>query len=115
MAVSATAKDTGISVKRLKPIVDLVRGKPVEEALDMLAFLPSPAAARVAKVVRSASSNAENEQLTRISDLRIVEIYANEGARLKRFRARAKGRADRITRRNSNITVVVDEEHPDRG
>ena len=114
MAVSAMDKDTGISVKRLKPIVDLVRGKSVDEALDMLAFLPSPAAARVVKVVKSARSNAENEMLTRTSSLRIIEIYANEGTRLKRFRARARGRVGRITRRNSHITVVVDEE-PDLG
>ena len=110
MAVSATEKDTGISAKKLKPIVDLVRGKRVEEALQMLDFQPSPAAARVAKVVRSATANAENELLARSSELRIVEIYANEGPRLKRLRARARGRAARIIKRSSHITVVVDEE-----
>ncbi len=109
MSVSAKSKNTGISVKKLKPIVDLVRGKPVDEALQMLQFLPSPAAARVAKVVKSAAANAENELLARTSDLRIIEIYANEGPRVKRFRARARGRVARITRRNSHITVVVDE------
>ena len=56
----------------------------------MLDFQPSPAAARVAKVVRSATANAENELLARSSELRIVEIYANEGPRLKRLRARAR-------------------------
>ena len=82
----------------------------VDDALNVLRFLPSPAAASVAKVVKSASSNAENELLSRAAELRIVEIYANEGQRTKRFRARARGRAARITRRNSHITVVVDEE-----
>ena len=110
MPVSAKSTNTGISVKKLKPIVDLVRGKPVEDALQLLQFLPSPAAARVAKVVKSAAANAENELLARTSDLRIVEIFANEGPRTKRFRARARGRVARIIRRNSHITVVVDEQ-----
>ena len=92
-----------------------MRGKKVEEALQILQFQPSPAAALVAKAVRSASANAENELVSRASDLRIVEIYANEGARLKRFRARARGRAARITRENSHITVVVDEQELGRG
>ena len=76
----------------------------------MLQFLPSPAAAQVAKAVKSAAANAENELLARTSDLRIVEIYANEGVRTKRVRARARGRVARITRRSSYLTVVVDEE-----
>ena len=109
MPISATAKNTGISVKKLLPIVDLVRGQNVEEALDMLEFLPSPAAARVAHVLKSAAANAENEMFARPSDLTITEIYANEAPRLKRFRARARGRASRIIKRSSHITVVVDE------
>ncbi len=109
MPISATAKNTRVSVKKLLPIVDLVRGKNVEEALDTLAFLPSPAAAKVAKVVKSAAANAENEIFARPMDLTITEIYANEGPRLKRYRARARGRANRIIKRSSHITVVVDE------
>ncbi len=109
MAVSATARNTGISAKKLKPIVDLVRGKMVEEALNTLRFLPSPGAAKVVKVIKSASANAENEMLSRISELRIVQIYANQGARAVRFRARARGRGARIRRGNSHITVVLDE------
>ena len=110
MPATASAKNTGISVKKLKPIVDLVRGKRLDEAMEILQFLPSPAAAQVAKVVKSAGANAENEMLANTSDLRVVEIYADEGPRLKRFRARARGRGARIIRRNSRITVVVDEE-----
>ena len=109
MAATATSKDTGISVKKLLPILDLVRGRKIEDALSILEFMTSPAATNVAKVVKSANSNAESEMLTRGSDLRIVEIYANEGKRLKRFRARAKGRVGKITRRNSHITVVISE------
>ena len=109
MPVSATAKNTGVSVKKMMLIVDMVRGKNVEEALNILAFLPSPAAAQVAKVVKSAAANAENELFAQPSDLTITEIYANEAPRLKRFRARARGRASRILKRSSHLTVVVDE------
>jgi len=110
VSIKAKTTNTGISVKKLKPIVDLVRGKQVNEALDVLRLLPSPAAARVAKVVKSAAANAENELMANASDLRIIEIFANEGPRTKRFRARARGRAAKVIRRNSHITVVVDEE-----
>ena len=110
MPVRAISTNTGISVKKVKPVIDLVRGKNVDDALQVLRFLTSPVAARVAKVVKSAASNAENELMARSSDLKIIEIYANEGPRLKRFRARARGRVARIIRRNSHITVVVDEE-----
>jgi len=110
MAIRATATNTGISVKKFKPIADLVRGRNVEEALEALQFLPSPAAAQLAKVVKSAAANAENELFLSRSDLKIVEIYANEAPSLKRIRARARGRAARIIKRNSHVTVVVDEE-----
>ena len=107
MAVKALSKNTGLSVKKLKPIIDLVRGMPVNDALNALQFIPSPAAARVAKVVKSAAANAEI--FASPQSLKIVEIYANEGPSIKRFRARARGRAARIIRRSSHITVVVDE------
>lgn len=110
MSSKASSTNTGISAKKLKPIVDLVRGKKVDDALLTLQFMPSPAASQVAKVVKSAAANAENETYVRPADLRIVEIFANEGPRIKRFRARARGRVAKITRRNSHITVVVDEE-----
>ncbi len=110
MGIKAKSSNTGISVKKLKPYVNLVRGMNVGEALTALRFMQSPIAARVAKTVKSAASNAENELLARTEDLKITEIFANEGPRLKRFRARARGRVGRINRRSSHITVVVDEE-----
>ena len=110
MSIRAKSSNTGISVKKLKPIVNLVRGMNVGEALTTLQFMQSTGAARVAKTVKSAASNAENELMARIEDLRITEIFANEGPRVKRFRARARGRVGRINRRSSHITVVVDEE-----
>ena len=108
--VKATAKDIGASPKRLKPIVDLVRGKPVSEALDTLGLLSSPWARTVAKVVRSAAANAENNLLMDQDNLVIVKIVADGARPLKRFRPRARGRMGRITKRSSHITVVVDEE-----
>ena len=110
MGIRAKSSNNLISVKKLKPIVNLVRGMKVEEALTTLRFMPSPAAAKVAKTVKSAASNAENELMARTEDLKISEIFANEAPRLKRFRARARGRVGRISRRSSHITVVVDEE-----
>jgi large subunit ribosomal protein L22 len=110
LPASAKAKETGVSVKKVKPIIDLVRGKRVDEALAILKFLSSPVAVTVSRLVQSASANAENELLTRQSDLRIMEIYANQSTTVKRFRARSRGRASRINRRSSHITVVVDEE-----
>ena len=115
MAVKATASDTGVSVKKVKPIIDLIRGKQVNEALNILSFLPSPIAAKVSKLVKSAIANAGNELMLSESDLSIITIYANEGSRTKRVRARAKGRVARIIRRNSHITVIVDQKESNRG
>lgn len=111
MAVSATATNTGYSVKKVRRILDLVRGRTVGDALDILQFMPSPIAAQVAKVIKSASANAENESAaTDPSSMRIVETYANMAPKLLRFRARARGRGTRIIRRSSHITVVIDGE-----
>ena len=113
MAIRARSKNTGISVKKLKPIVNLVRGMNAAEAIVTLRFMASPAAARVAKTVKSAVSNAENEIMSRSEELKIIEIFANEAPRLKRFRARARGRVGQVHRRSSHITVVVDTEEGD--
>jgi large subunit ribosomal protein L22 len=103
------AKQIGASHKRLKPILDLVRGKQVDEAIDTLNLLPSPWAKTVAKVVNSAASNAENNLLLNRDDLYITQITADQARSLKRVRPRARGRIGRITKRSSHITVVVDE------
>lgn len=111
MAVSATATNTGYSVKKVRRVLDLVRGRTVGDALDILQFMPSPIAAQVAKVIKSASANAENESVAGDpSSMRIVETYANMAPKLLRFRARARGRGTRIIRRSSHITVVIDGE-----
>ena len=113
MPARAKATNTGVSVGKVKPVLDLVRGMYVEDALDMLSLMPSPVAARVAKVVKSASANAETELLGPTSELRIVETFANEATTLKRFRARARGRVARIRKRSCDITVIIDEGTPD--
>ena len=107
--VIAIARDIGASPKRLKPIVDMVRGKPVQEALDILSLLTSPWARVVYKVVRSAAGNAENNMLMDQENLVIIKIVADGARPLKRTRPRARGRMGRITKRSSHITVVVDE------
>jgi len=108
--VKATARGLGASPKRLKPIIDLVRGRRVNEAMDTLNLLASPWAKAVGKVVKSAAANAENNLLMDPDNLRIVTIVADQAAPLKRFRPRARGRIGRITKRSSHVTVVVDEE-----
>ncbi len=110
MTVQATAKGVTISPKKLRLVVDMVRGKRVEEALNILRYYPSPSAQQVAKVVKAAAANAENNLLQEPEALRIVGIYANAGPMLKRLRAKARGRAGRILKRSSQITVIVDEE-----
>ena len=107
--VRAIAKKLGASQKRLKPILDLVRGRKVDDALDTLRLLTSPWAKSVAKVVQSAAANAENNMLMDRDNLTIVQISADNAASLKRFRPRARGRIGRITKRSSHLLVVVDE------
>ena len=109
MEVRAVAKDTGISPRKVRLLVDMVRGKKVDEALTILRFAPTPTARVVAKVVKSAVANAENNFQMSPSDLKIVTVFA-EGARsLKRFRPRARGRVSHILKRSSHITVIVAE------
>jgi large subunit ribosomal protein L22 len=110
MEVRAVARDTGISPRKVRLLVDMVRGKKVDEALTMLKFTPSPTAQVLAKVVKSAAANAENNFQMTPSDLRIVTILADEARTLKRFRPRARGRASPILKRSSHITVVVAEQ-----
>jgi len=107
--VRALAKSLGASQKRLKPILDLVRGQRVEDALNTLSLLPSPWAKTIYKVVASAAANAENNMLMNRDNLRIVHITADNAKSLKRFRPRARGRIGPIIKRSSHVIVVVDE------
>jgi len=109
MEVRAISKDTGVSPRKMALLVDMVRGKKVEEALNILRFAPTPNAKIVAKTIKSAAANAENNYQMTLTDLKIVKISADEARMLKRFRARARGRANQILKRSSHITVVVSE------
>jgi len=110
MEVRAVSKDTGVPPRKARLLIDMVRGKKVEEALSMLQFTPSPSARVVAKTIKSAAANAESAYQMVPSDLRIVEIFADEARTLKRFRPRSRGRVSPILKRSSHITVVVTEE-----
>ncbi len=110
MEVRAVAKDTGISQRKMRLLVDLVRGKTVEEALTLLKFTPTPKARTLAKVIQSAAANAENNYQMSRSGLKIVRIFADKARTLKRFRPRSRGQISPILKRSSHITVVVAEQ-----
>jgi large subunit ribosomal protein L22 len=110
MEVRAVAKNIMVSPRKVRPVVDMVRGKKVDDALTILKFTTTPTARVVAKVVKSAADSAENNFQMSPADLRIVNIFADEGRMLKRYRPRARGRASHILKRSSHITVIVTEE-----
>jgi large subunit ribosomal protein L22 len=109
MKVRAVAKDVGISPRKTRLAIDMVRGKKVDEALTILSFLPTPTAKAVAKVIKSAAANAENNFQMSPAQLRVTEIFADEGHTLKRFRPQSRGRVSPILKRSSHITVFVEE------
>ncbi len=109
METRAVAKHIRVSPRKARRAVDMIRGKQVEEALTMLKFSPLGAARTVSKVVASASANAEKNLHVKPEGLIVSEAYVDEGPTLKRFRPRAYGRASRIRKRTSHITVIVAE------
>jgi large subunit ribosomal protein L22 len=108
--VKAVAKNTGIPASKVRPLVDMVRGKKVDEALNLLRFTPTPKAKLVAKVVKSAAANAENNFQMDPADLKVVKIYVDEARGMRRFKARSRGRASPIRKNSSHITVIVAEQ-----
>ena len=115
MRVSAVSKDVRVSSRKVKLVVDTVRGKKVDEALTILKFLPTPAAQAVAKTIKSAAANAENNFQMEPAGLRITDIFANEGHTFKRFRPQARGRVSPILKRCTHISVFVAEEEEQSG
>ena len=105
--VRATAKYVRVSPGKARLVVDLVRGKSVAAAFDILHFSERNVAMDVEKVLRSAVANAENNNGMRADDLFIKYAYVDEGPTLKRIRPRAKGSASRILKRTSHITIIV--------
>ena len=107
MEVTATLKNARISTQKCRLVADQIRLSSVENALQRLNFSQKKGAALIKKVLESAIANAEHNEGADIDELKIARIYVDEGPTYKRFRARAKGRANRILRRTSHITVVV--------
>jgi large subunit ribosomal protein L22 len=112
MEARAKARFARISARKARLVVDLIRGRPVGDALSVLDYTPKKAARLVAKTLRSAVANAENNQrAVDVDDLYVKRAFVDEGPTQKRIRPRAHGRANRILRRSSHVTVVVDEKH----
>ena len=104
----ATAKHVRVTPMKARRVVDLVRGRTVEDALAILKFAPQAASEPVAKVVASAAANAENNLGLNPATLVISTAFVDEGATMKRFQPRAQGRAFRIRKRTSHITIEVE-------
>ncbi len=98
-----------ISSRKVKTVIDLIRNKNVGEAIAILKFTPKAASPIIEKLVNSAIANAENNHEMDVEKLYVAEIYANQGPTLKRVMPRAQGRAFRIRKRTSHITVVLKE------
>lgn len=107
MEARAVARYVRVSPRKARLVVDLIRGKSVEEAATILRFTPRAAAEVVEKVLLSAVANAEKNLKIKRDDLYVSTVFVNEGPTLKRIRPRAMGRAFRVDKRTSHITVVV--------
>ena len=105
----ATAKYIRVTPRKVKIVVDLIRGKQVDQALAILAYTPKSAAPYVEKLLNSAIANAENNLEMDRSSLYVAEAYANQGPTLKRYWARSHGRADMIKKHTSHSTIVLDQ------
>jgi len=109
MEAKATLRKLRVSARKVRLICDAVRGKPVDEVLALLRHLPHGSAHALYKLVASAAANAENNLQMSPESLWIKTIYADEGPTFKRFRPRARGRADRRLTRTSHVTVIVED------
>lgn len=109
MEARAVARHISISPRKARQVVDLIRGKNVEEALAILRFTAKGGSPIVEKVVRSAMANAENNYDMDVDSLFVAECYVDQGPTQKRIRPRARGMANRIRKRTSHITVILRE------
>ncbi len=107
MEVAAKLTGARLSAQKARLVADQIRGKGVEDALDILAFSTKKGAGIVKKVLESAIANAEHNEGADVDALKVSTIFVDEGVSLKRISPRAKGRADRITKRTCHITVKV--------
>lgn len=109
MEARAITKYVRISPRKMRLVVDQIRGKGVEDALNILKFVPKRSAGIIAKTLRTAIANAENTQSVDVDRLYVKQVKVDEGGMWKRFTPRAQGRATKIRKRLSHVTVVVDE------
>ncbi len=109
MEVKAVTRYVRIAPRKVRIVTELVKGKSAEEALTILKFLPKKAARLVSKTLQSAVANAEQNPNVDVDTLYIKRIYVDGGPSLKRWRARAMGRATKILKRTSHITIILDE------
>ena len=107
MRVSATAKYLRGSTRKARLVTSAIKGKPVEEAAALLRFMPQNAARDVARVLKSATANAENNHNLSAEELVVLDAVADEGPTIKRWRPRAQGRAFPIHKGMTHITIVV--------
>ena len=107
METKAIVRGVRLSADKGRLVADLVRGKKVDQAINILNFTQKKAAGIIKKALESAIANAEHNDGADIDELKITQIYVEQGATLKRFSARAKGRGNRIVKRNSHIVVTV--------
>jgi len=110
MEVAAKLRYSRISPQKARLVADQIRGLPVARALELLEFSPKKAASIIKKVLDSAIANAEHNEGADIDELRVARVFVDEGPVLKRIMPRAKGRANRILKRTSHITVTVAEQ-----
>jgi large subunit ribosomal protein L22 len=109
MEAKAITRNVRISAFKVRPVMDLVRGKPVDRALSILQYMPHKAAREIAQTIKSAAANAENNFDMDRDALVVKTIYADEGPSLKRMMPRARGVGNRIMKRSTHITVIVDD------
>ena len=109
MEARAYAKDIRISPRKVQIVLDLIRNQPADKAMAILKYTPKSACEYLAKLLKSAMANAENNHNMDVSRLYVAECYVGAGPTLKRIRPRAQGRAFRINKRTSNITLVLKE------
>ena len=109
MEVRAVAKYVRISPTKIRRVAIAIKGKPVEDALNLLGYMPQRSAKILAKVIRSAVANADQKPDIDVDSLSVSNIAVNQGPSLKRFRPRAMGRATRILKRTSHVTIVLAE------
>lgn len=107
METMAKLKGARLSAQKARLVADQIRGKRVEDALNILAYSPKKGAAIMKKVLDSAIANAEHNEGADVDELKVSTVFVDEGMTMKRIKPRAKGRADRIFKRSCHITVKV--------